>query len=46
MERSEQIAAVVALRALGYDVEATPTGILVTASRPTRPRRDGSSRAT
>jgi PDZ domain-containing protein len=29
MERSEQIAAVVALRALGYEVKATPTGILV-----------------
>jgi PDZ domain-containing protein len=29
MERSEQIAAVVALRALGREVKATPTGILV-----------------
>ena len=31
MKRSEQIAAVVALRALGYEVEAKPTGILVVA---------------
>jgi Lon-like protease len=31
MERSEQIAAVVALRALGYDVVATPNGVLVTS---------------
>jgi Lon-like protease len=30
MERSEQIASVVALRALGYTVVATPRGILVT----------------
>jgi Lon-like protease len=30
MERSEQIASVVALRALGYHVVATPIGILVT----------------
>ena len=31
MQRSEKIAAVVALRALGYDVEATPSGVLVTS---------------
>jgi PDZ domain-containing protein len=31
MKRSEQIAAVVALRALGYDVDARPRGILVTS---------------
>jgi PDZ domain-containing protein len=31
MQRSEKIAAVVALRALGYDVEATPNGVLVTS---------------
>ena len=31
MKRSERIAAVVALRALGYDVEATPNGVLVTS---------------
>jgi len=31
MERSEQIAAVVALRALGYHVTATPRGVLVTS---------------
>ena len=31
MERSEQIAAVVALRALGYDVVARPDGVLVTS---------------
>jgi Lon-like protease len=30
MRRSEEIAAVVALRALGYHVTATPTGVLVT----------------
>jgi PDZ domain-containing protein len=30
MRRSEEIAAVVALRTLGYDVTATPTGVLVT----------------
>ena len=30
MERSERIAAVVALRALGYDVKANPSGVLVT----------------
>jgi Lon-like protease len=30
MQRSELIASAVALRALGYEVEATPTGILVT----------------
>jgi PDZ domain-containing protein len=31
MERSEQIASVVALRALGYSVAATPRGVLVTS---------------
>jgi PDZ domain-containing protein len=31
MRRSEQVAAVVALRQLGYDVVATPRGILVTS---------------
>jgi PDZ domain-containing protein len=31
MRRSEQIAAVVALRALGYEVTATPRGVLVTS---------------
>ena len=31
MERSERIASVVALRALGYEVEATPRGALVIA---------------
>jgi len=31
MQRSEQIAAVVALRALGYKVTATPRGVLVTS---------------
>jgi PDZ domain-containing protein len=31
MERSEQIASVVALRALGYHVVATPRGVLVTS---------------
>ncbi len=31
MERSEKTAAVVALRALGYDVVAAPNGVLVTA---------------
>jgi PDZ domain-containing protein len=31
MQRSEKIAAVVALRALGYDVKATPSGVLVTS---------------
>ena len=31
MDRSEQIASVVALRALGYDVVATPRGVLVTS---------------
>ncbi|HEX4747286.1 MAG TPA: PDZ domain-containing protein [Gaiellaceae bacterium] len=31
MERSEETAAVVALRTLGYDVEATSTGVLVTS---------------
>jgi Lon-like protease len=31
MKRSEQVAAVVALRTLGYDVVATPRGVLVTS---------------
>jgi Lon-like protease len=31
MDRSEQIASVVALRALGYDAVATPRGVLVTS---------------
>jgi PDZ domain-containing protein len=30
MDRSEQVAALVALRELGYDVKATPLGVLVT----------------
>jgi PDZ domain-containing protein len=37
MERSEQIASVVALRALGYEVKATPTGVLVTGVSPDAP---------
>jgi Lon-like protease len=37
MERSEKVAAVVALRALGYRVQATPTGILVTGVSPDAP---------
>ena len=37
MQRSQSIAAAVALRALGYRVVATPTGVLVTAVDPTRP---------
>jgi PDZ domain-containing protein len=37
MERSEQIASVVALRALGYDVEAKPTGVLVISVAPDAP---------
>jgi PDZ domain-containing protein len=37
MERSEQIASVVALRALGYHVVATPRGILVTGVSPDVP---------
>jgi PDZ domain-containing protein len=37
MERSELIAAVVALRALGYEVDARPTGILVTSVAPDAP---------
>jgi PDZ domain-containing protein len=37
MERSEETAAVVALRALGYDVEARPTGVLVTSVAPDAP---------
>jgi PDZ domain-containing protein len=37
MKRSEQIASVVALRALGYHVVATPRGILVTGVSPDVP---------
>jgi Lon-like protease len=37
MERSEETAAVVALRELGYDVVATPRGILVTSVAPDVP---------
>ncbi len=37
MERSEETAAVVALRELGYDVDATPTGVLVTSVVPDVP---------
>jgi PDZ domain-containing protein len=37
MRRSEQIASVVALKALGYAVTATPRGILVTAVTPDVP---------
>ena len=37
MSRSQQIAAAVALRELGYDVEATPTGVLVGAVDPAAP---------
>jgi Lon-like protease len=37
MQRSEQIASVVALRALGYHVVATPRGVLVTAVSPDVP---------
>ena len=37
MDRSELIASVVALRALGYDVTATPRGVLVTSVAPDAP---------
>jgi PDZ domain-containing protein len=37
MQRSEQIASVVALRALGYHVAATPLGVLVTSVSPDVP---------
>ncbi len=37
MQRSEETAAVVALRALGYDVLATPRGVLVTTVSPDVP---------
>jgi PDZ domain-containing protein len=37
MERSEEIAAVVALRELGYEVAATPRGVLVTSVSPDVP---------
>jgi PDZ domain-containing protein len=37
MSRSQQIAAAVALKELGYDVEATPTGVLVSQVLPGTP---------
>ena len=37
MQRSEQIASVVALRALGYHIVATPLGVLVTSVSPDVP---------
>ena len=37
MSRSQEIAAAVALRELGHDVEATPTGVLVAAVFPDMP---------
>ena len=37
MRRSQSIAAAVALRELGYDVEATPTGVLITDVLPNTP---------
>jgi PDZ domain-containing protein len=37
MERSELIASVVALRTLGYEVDATPRGVLVTSVAPDVP---------
>lgn len=37
MERSERVASAVALRALGYEVDARPTGILVTGVAPDAP---------
>lgn len=37
MSRSQEIAAAVALRALGYDVEAQPTGALISAVSPDTP---------
>jgi Lon-like protease len=37
MSRSQEIAAAVALRELDYDVEATPTGVLVAAVDPSAP---------
>jgi len=37
MQRSEETAAVVALRALGYEVVATPNGVLVTSVSPDVP---------
>ncbi len=40
MQRSEEIAAVVALRALGYDVTARPRGVLVTSIAPDVPAAD------
>ncbi len=46
MQRSEQIAAVVALRALGYDVTATPRGVLVTSVCPDVPAAKRARRRT
>ena len=40
MERSEETAAVVALRELGYDVVATPRGVLVASVAPDVPAAD------
>ena len=40
MSRSQEIAAAVALRELGHDVEATPTGVLVAAVFPNMPAAD------
>lgn len=40
MERSEETAAVVALRELGYEVVATPRGVLVTSVAPDVPAAD------
>lgn len=37
MRRSQAVAAAVALRELGYDVEATPTGVLITDVLPNTP---------
>jgi PDZ domain-containing protein len=45
MDRSEQVAAAVALRELGYDVEAEPEGALVVAVAPAAPA-DGKLDAT
>ena len=40
MERSEEVASAVALRQLGYDVTATPTGVIVTSISPDVPAAD------
>ncbi len=37
MQRSEEVASAVALRELGYEVTATPTGVLVTSISPDAP---------